>query len=485
MTRPSRDSTVLAAQDSAMREAGTQFLLRLYAALRVIKLYPIENEQSQRALDDLTASAQRLIDADHEIEVRMAGEFLFVNSTRLRLGLDNYATFSHVINTLRQGDVGVLHVQPGVERREWQVFIAQLIAFAGREDDPGKLASLQKMLANAQVRHIEVEGAADGEAFDETQKKAIAKRTYERSVGVTKDLVNSARMGRQASLRRVKRAVQNIVDQVLNNETSMVGLTTIKEYDDYTFTHSVNVCIFSLSIGKRLGLTKLQLYDLGMAALLHDVGKSRVPLEILNKVGGLSDQEWSIMQSHPWLGVLALFDLQGFADIPFRSMVVAHEHHMKVNRTGYPKNRRIESLSMYSKLVTVADIFDAATSRRVYQTTPLQPDKILETMMSNHEKVGTDLVLVKALVNLLGIYPVGTCVILDTYELAIVHAANPDLTHINRPVVRLLIGSNGQPINPAPLTDLATVNETGHYVRSIIKVVDPVKYNIQPQDYFV
>ncbi len=108
-------------------------------------------------------------------------------------------------------------------------------------------------------------------------------------------------------MKKVKRAVQLIVDQVLNNETSLVGLTTIRDYDEYTFTHSVNVCIFSVALGKKLGLRKLQLYDLGMTALLHDVGKARVPLEILNKTTGLDEQEWRVMQAHPWLGALTLF----------------------------------------------------------------------------------------------------------------------------------------------------------------------------------
>ena len=96
-------------------------------------------------------------------------------------------------------------------------------------------------------------------------------------------MLNDVRMGKTKGVRKVKRAVQGIVDQVMKNEASLVGLTTLRDYDDYTFTHSVNVCIFSVSLGKRIGLSKLQLYDLGLTALLHDIGKSRVPLEMINK----------------------------------------------------------------------------------------------------------------------------------------------------------------------------------------------------------
>ena len=319
---------------------------------------------------------------------------------------------------------------------------------------------------------------------DAEARKRAAKRTYEQSVAVTQEVINSVRMGRTASVKKVKRAVQNIVDQVLQNETSIVGLTTIRDYDQYTFNHSVNVCIFSVSVGKRLGLTKLQLYDLGLAALLHDVGKSRVPLEVLNKQGALTDDEWRIMQAHPWLGVLTLFGLRGYGEIPYRGIIVAFEHHMKNDFTGYPRTIRKRDLSVYSKIVAVADGFDAATSRRVYQTTPIQSDQVLREMWQNRRR-GYDPVLVKSLINLLGVYPVGTCVILDTYELAIVHAANPDASRLNRPVVRILCTAEGARLDPGPLVDLAETDANGSFQRSIIKVTDPAKFGINPSDYFV
>jgi HD-GYP domain-containing protein (c-di-GMP phosphodiesterase class II) len=284
-------------------------------------------------------------------------------------------------------------------------------------------------------------------------------------------------------VKKVKRAVQAIVDQVLNNESSLMGLTTLRDYDEYTFTHSVNVCIFSVALGRKLGLSKVQLYDVGMSALFHDVGKSRVPLEVLNKEGGLTDDEWRIMQAHPWLGVLTLFGLRGYGEIPYRGMIAAYEHHMKSDLTGYPKSIRPRTLSIYSKIVAVADGFDAATSRRAYQTTPIQPDQVLKEMWENPRR-GYDPTVVKAFINLIGIYPVGTCVILDTYEVGIVHAANADTTHVHRPIVRVVTSPDGGLLHPGFLADLA-LQEGGAYPRSIIKVTDPLKYGIKVQDYFV
>lgn len=472
--------------ERVLRQGGRDFVVHLYAALRSLKLYPVENAQAQRALEDLATSASTLLHIEDELEMRIAGEFIFVNSTRLRLGLDNYASFSHVLSTLRQSGVGIIRVGEGVDRREWQIFVSLLLSFATREADPNKLFELQQRLGQANVIHIAVDPLSESEeeVQDAERAKEVAKRTYERSVAVTKEVINSFRMGRSASVRKVKRAVQSIVDQILTNEVSLLGLTTIRDYDEYTFTHSVNVCIFSVAIGRRLGLSKLQLYDLGMAALFHDVGKSRVPIEVLSKEGPLTEDEWRTMQAHPWLGVLTLFGLRGYGEIPYRGMISAYEHHMKIDLTGYPKSIRPRQLSVYSKIVAVADGFDAATTRRVYQTVPIQPDQVLREMWENPRR-GYDRVLVKALTNLLGIYPVGTCVILDTYEVGIVHAANPDTMQLHRPLVRIVCTEDGTTIRNGPLVDLAESGAHGGFRRSIIKVTDPVKYGINPSDYFV
>lgn len=472
--------------EGLLRQGGRGFLVTFYAALRSLRLYPVENDQVQKALDDLTASAQNLLQIEGELEVRLQGEFIFVNSTRLRLDLDNYASFGHVLGTFRQCGIGTMRVETAVERKEWQVFVSLLLNFATREANPNKLYELQQRMVQGNVTHVEVDPPieSDEDVEDQEHAKEVAKKTYERSVAVTKEVVSSVRMGRSASVKKVKRAVQSIVDQVLSNEASLVGLTTIRDYDEYTFTHSVNVCIFAVAIGRRLGLNKLQLFDLGMAALLHDVGKSRIPLDVLNKTSALAEEEWRIMQAHPWLGVLTLFGLRGYGEIPYRGMIVAYEHHMKTDLSGYPKSVRPRQLSVFSKIVAVADGFDAATTRRAYQTSPIQPDQVLKEMWTNPRR-GLEPALVKALINVLGVYPVGTCVILDSYEIGVVHSANPDLAQIHRPMVKVVATVEGAPFPDGPLVNLAEQNADGNYVRSIIKVTDPAKYGIDPAACFV
>jgi HD-GYP domain-containing protein (c-di-GMP phosphodiesterase class II) len=246
----------------------------------------------------------------------------------------------------------------------------------------------------------------------------------------------------------------------------------------------VNVAIFSIALGRRLGLTRLQLYDLGFTALFHDIGKSRVPIDIITKPDALNEDEWRLVMAHPWLGVLALFQLREHSEFPYRSMMVAYQHHMKRDLTGYPRSLRIAEMTFYSKIVAVADAFDAATTRRVYTTTPLTPADVLQEMRDNPRR-GMDPVVVKAFVALLGIYPVGSLVVLDTFELAIVHAVNPIAEMLSRPIVRVITDALGNLEHPGRLVDLAEQDADGRFARSIIKTADPERYGIKVGDYFV
>lgn len=473
-------------EEAFLRPAGRQFLLTLYAAMRSLKFYPVENDAVQNALREHEDVVAGLLEHSGEIEVRLSGDFIFVNGARLKLELDNYASFGGILGTLRAFDIGRLLVREGITRREWQAFLSLLLSLGALEEPEDRFFALIERLLQADVPHIElVQASRIEEHDDQTHAREVAKRTYSQGVAVTKDVLNSIRLGRTANMRKVKRAVQQIVDQVLTNETSIIGLTTLRDYDEYTFTHSVNVCIFSVALGRKIGFSKLQLYDLGMAALLHDVGKARVPVEILNKTSDLTETDWRAIQTHPWRGAVTLFSMRSYEGVPYRSILVAHEHHMKTDLTGYPRHIRPRSLGLYSRLVAVADGFDAATTRRAYQATPLEPDQVLREMWENPKR-GYDPILVKALINLIGVYPVGTCVILDSFEVAVVSSLNPDRQQLNRPTVRVVLtGEGGRVPPPGDPVDLSERTADGGFARSIVKVTNPDRYGIVVGDYFL
>ena len=475
--------TTEAASEAAVRRAGRQLIFSVYGALRAVKLYPVENAAVEKALAEVVHQSKELIASEGELELRMSGEFIFINQTRLRLDLDNFASFSHLLSLFRASGVGRVNIDRNVGPKDWLIFLS-LLQSPGSDDPMERLAQLTTKLQSAGVTSFTFAPPSDHGDGSREKSKERAKRTYAQSVSATRDLVTSIRVGASPNIKKIKRVVQGIVDQILSEETSLIGLTTLRDYDEYTFTHSVNVCIFAVALGKRLGLGRLQLYDLGMSALFHDIGKSRVPQDVLNKPDTLTDVEWKMIAAHPWLGVLAMFHVRGAQELPYRAMVVAHEHHMKVDMTGYPRPIRDRQLSMFAKIVAVADAFDAATSRRAYQSVPFTPAQVMQEMRDNPKR-GMDPVLVNAFINLTGVYPVGTLVVLDTFELGIVHSVNPLQDMMSRPIVRIVSDRMGNVMHPGDLVDLADRSANGGFLRTIIKTEDPDRYGIRVADYFV
>ncbi len=467
-----------------LRGRGRELIVSFYGTLRGIKLYPAEHTAVQKALSELAGTAREILEREGELEFRVSREFIFVNATRLRLDLSNYASFGYLLRLCRESGIGSIAFHEPPDPRSLLVLLSALDTATAEEADERR-EQIIAQLAGAGVGSIEIGPPIEEDRETAEETRQAATRTYTRSVALTKDVINSVRMGRTPSLRKIKRVVQGIVDQILNEETSLIGLTTLRDYDEYTYTHSVNVCIFSVALGRRLGMTKLQLFDLGLSALMHDIGKSRVPQSLMQKSEDLSENEWRQIAAHPWLGVLVLFQLRGqHEEVSYRAMTVSYEHHMRGDLSGYPKPVRPRTMSMTSKIVAVTDGYDAATSRRVYQTVPYPPSAVLQEMRDNPRR-GMDPVIVKAFINLLGIYPVGTLVVLDTFELAVVSGANPNPDVLSRPIVKIVSDAQGNVVVPPLEVDLADTDGSGEYHRTIIKTADPDRYGINVGDYFV
>ncbi|HSH45200.1 MAG TPA: HD domain-containing phosphohydrolase [Longimicrobiales bacterium] len=469
---------------AALQRQGQRFLATFYAALQSMKLFPLENQTVQKALDDLHAAALAVAEREEVIELGLVGDFIFINDVRLRLDLSTYAAFSLVSTSFTRHGIGTVEVRQGVGRDEWPPFLSLLLQKGDRGEDPYK--EFVARMAGSPVRNLQVGPERERAHLDEDDNasKEAAKRAYFQTVEVAKNVLNDTRLGKSVNARRVKRAVQSIVDQVLNNETSIMGMTALREYDDYTFTHCVNVCIFAVVLGQKLGLDKLQLYELGLGALFHDLGKMRVDADITNKPGALTDEEFRQMQQHTTEGMLALFNMHGFGEVPFRAMLMAYEHHMKLDLTGYPKNTRPRDPTLFSRIVAVADGFDAATTQRSYQAVPWRPEEALKEMRDNPRR-GYDPLLVKALINVTGIFPVGTLAILDTYEMAVVTAPNPDPSKINQPIVKIIYDEMGNPLAEPVTVNLAEAPADGGHQRRIIKTTRPERYGIDVGAYFL
>ena len=465
------------------QEVGRKLLTALFSALGALKLYPVENQTVQQALAELQSIVQSVLAVDGVAEVRVVGDFFFLNETRLRLDLSNFATFGSFAKALNTHGIGAVEIVQGVQQAEWAPFLSMLLR-PPTADDP--FGGFSERFVSAPVENIAVRAATEVNEPKEDSEETLtaAKRTYAQSVKVAQEVMGDMRLGKAVNVRKVKRAVQGIVDQVLSNESSMVTMTTLRDFDEYTFTHSVNVSIFSVIIGQRLGLDRIQLYELGLGALFHDVGKQRIAAEVINKPGSLTDEEWHQLQEHPTEGLLLLFGMHGFADVPYRQMLMAYEHHMKVDLTGYPQNKREREPSLFSRIVAVADAFDAGTSVRSYQYEPWPPDAVLQEMRDNPRR-GFDPLLVKVLITATGVYPVGTLVILDSHELAIVSEVSKDPDFLHRPKVRVISDPVGLPLDQPKTIDLSENRPNGAPIHQIIKTSDPQKYGIRVSDYLI
>lgn len=471
--------------DPNLQRNARGFIVALNSAIRAVRLYPIENMAVQKAITELGGAAERVREAEGACSLRRIGDYLFVNDTRLRLSFDNYAAVASLLGLFTEAGIGGINLLETPQSRAWVVLLSFLQSPPVDLPVEDRLEQLAARLEQANIDDFDLLGVVEeGERIEsDVDAKERARQTYVRSLDVTREVITSSRIGRNPGLKRVKRAVQGIVDAILNDSASLIGLTTLREFDDYTFVHSVNVCILSVALGRRLGLVKTQLLDLGLAALMHDIGKSRVPKEILNKRGPIDEQEREILRSHTWLGVLALFNMPTGGVRPWRAMTGAYEHHMRTDLSGYPQVVRSRKLSLFSKIIAVADGFDAATTTRVYQEASWSPADVLRGMRDN-PRLGFDPVVVKAFINLTGIYPVGTLVVLDTFEMAVVMAANPDVSALSRPLVRILMDDRGNRIEDPALVDLTVRREDGQYTRTIIRTEDPQRHDINIGDYF-
>lgn len=271
---------------------------------------------------------------------------------------------------------------------------------------------------------------------------------------------------------------------MMHDESTLLGLTNLRCHDQYTHNHSVNVALLSMALGNRAGYPKAELADLGMAALFHDVGKCAISLDVLNKPGEFTKEEWDIMRTHPTEGVLTLIQLRGLGNVPARMASTSFEHHMNFDFSGYPKLAVPWTQSLSSRIVTIADCYDAMTSSRVYRREPMSPANVLKFMF-NKSGQSFDPVLLKLFVNCVGIIPIGSLVMLESDELAVVMKPPADKANAERPLVKVIADAQGNLKEDGPDLDLNLQDNTGAYPNRILRLVDNTEYKFDTSRYFV
>jgi HD-GYP domain-containing protein (c-di-GMP phosphodiesterase class II) len=316
------------------------------------------------------------------------------------------------------------------------------------------------------------------------KRKEMARKTYAYALASVKEVADKINTEHQTGVRKLKRIVQNMVDILSEDESVLLGISTMRDYDDYTYTHSVNVAILSLCLGKRIELSRISLSHLGICGLVHDLGKLGIPKEILNKPAKLSDQEFAIMQSHPTKSVKQIIKLRAPSELKAKILLPPFEHHLKYDLSGYPRVPGKNSVSLFGRILTIADVFDALTSPRIYRPVAISSDVALDMMLKGSGK-DFDPILLKVFINMLGVFPVGTLLKLDTGELGIVLEC-PRNGNPARPRIVLLMRDDNGRFKKDKSVDLAEKKpDTESFKRNVVRSFHPSSFGIQPADFIL
>ena len=301
-----------------------------------------------------------------------------------------------------------------------------------------------------------------------------AQEIHSRARIETKTLLSDIKMGKSIDNKKAEAVVDELVTHCLHSPSVFASMTRLKSFDDYTFVHSLNVSIISIAIARRLGKTAEELENIGLAGLLHDIGKMRVPDNILNKPGKLNDKEFAVMRRHPELG----YDILNKTNVSDDIKDAVLQHHEKADGSGYPNGLFDRQISAYAKVLSIADVYDAVTSDRVYHA-GRTPSEALKMIFEGSGKHFNE-TLVKFFINIMGVYPIGTLVMLDSNEIAIVFELSKSDTM--RPKVLIITDENGKTIKPR-LYDLTSHSiQTKRYHKKIISAINPKDYSIDSNE---
>jgi putative nucleotidyltransferase with HDIG domain len=448
---------------------------RLAAAIRAAQLYAPGHPLVRKSLEALSEAVVQLLADQPSVAIGFIDQEIVVADTPLPRAAEN---FGELLKRLQAVGVERIAFERGVTPDELHLLIATLThpeltpgtTTAGvLPSDPA--ATLQS-LPHIRVGRINLDERVDTSAAD----VATIRRLYSDAVNVASSLWDMAQTEGQPDPEGARRLIDDLAQAVAQNRTALVALTALKNYDNYTFTHMVNVSILTMAQARALSVEGTQLRDLGLAALMHDIGKVRTPLEILHKPDKLTDDEFAIMRLHVVDGAEIL---RRTPDIPPLATVVAFEHHLRLDGAGYPLGIKRQALNLATMLCSIADVYDAMRSQRVYQES-FPSDRILAVLKRN-DGMQFDQHLVRRFTQLMGIYPPGNLVRLSTGEVAVVlriYAPDP-----YRPKVRVILGADGEKLARPRDINLWEAPDEGRDARTVVAPLDPGTVGVDPLTY--
>jgi HD-GYP domain-containing protein (c-di-GMP phosphodiesterase class II) len=469
----------------AFLERSREALRQLAVLLRNSYLHELSNQVFEEPLESLVQSISGLVLTEGSFRLEAAGEEFFANGNRVRMEFRSLAAYKYVLTELAKRGLGGISFEARPTVPMITAFLEVLCRARDAEegDLPDRLARLNEEIrerGGQGIRLLPSRGEIEVPENElSTDRRERALNAYQQALDFIRDAMMSVDSPAQVNVRKAKRTVQKLVD--LSYEEgggfSLAGMASIKAHDDYTFNHMVNVCVLAIAFGQRLGLKRHSLAQLGLCALYHDMGKLHIPLDVLNNHTGLTEEQWAVMGNHTVYAARTLFPLIAIDRSTVNRILTSLQHHLRYDGTGYPRLAIRRKQSLYARITAIVDTFDAMTTKRIYQRQYL-PDEAIAVM---YEGAGTryDPLLVKAFINCMGIFPIGSTVVLRSGEIAVVVESNPHPDHLHQPRVRVVTDSGRVPVPPF----LADLSSPGQEMRAVLHCVDPEELGIVAAHY--
>jgi len=431
---------------------------RLAAAIRGTQLYAVGHPIVVRNIAALLEALAVIHAWSPSLAIGIVGDDLVVGDVPLPRAAEN---MGELMRRLQQAGVERIVIDRGVDATELTRLVRALAA--GNANEAAALSDLEHI----RVGRLQVETKVDAPAGD----VATFQRLYSDAVNVAERLWDTSQAEGKSDPNAGQIVVDSLAQAVAQNRTALLALTALKNYDNYTFTHMVNVSILTMGQARGLGIDGALLREFGLAALMHDIGKVKTPTEILNKPDKLDDREFEIMKRHTVDGAEIL---RRTPEMRTLAPIVAFEHHLRLDGTGYPDGVKRGQLNLATMLCGIADVYDAMRSQRLYQQA-FPTDRILAVLQRN-DGTQFDQNLVRRFSQLVGIYPAGNLVRLKTGELAVVvKAYAPDPY---RPRVKVVRSADGADLQRP--YEINLWEATDEHATAIERPLDPALYNIDP-----
>lgn len=456
-----------------------QFLQALAQVIQLGQLLEPDNRNMQQPMERAQTLLREIFKSTSPFVFQRQEQNLFINGQRLRSDGPTFLKHMQFMDLLGQRRVGGILFRQALSPEQWKDLVLSVSRY--RRDTPTPFEDCSKTLnVRGLVPVVELLPLDAGIRLKQAkavvpERRAFAARSYVKAMVLLREYIghldDPARRGYFHL--KLMRAVQDLVTVCQEDGWKYFGLVHTKHFDDYLYNHSVNVAIVSIALGVRMGLKRSLLQELGMAALLHDLGKAFLPADLLRKSGRFTEGDRRLLLRHPRLGVEALLRVKQYNEALLKRIMVICEHHESVKGTG---------LHLYSRIIAIAEVSDALTSDRPHRPA-FRPDAAVKMLIEMAGK-RLDRDLVALFVQTFGLFPCGTLVELSSGEWAIVFHPNPDPKLWMSPIARIIRDSSGLPYRTPRQIDLAEEARRGpEQGRYIVRTLDPAELGLNVSGY--